>query len=171
MSIYEVNRNTVQRRLDLRKAQRQEAQRNAAQEAADAAFRAEISKKAHAHRAEIAAAEEAQRRENARKEAEARQRKRQAEQEKRYCLYWLLYAGLTILPMLIATILVVVHEYGWLPTWVMAPIGIALCAFSIFNFVDLAPWLDQETVKQVAATFRRKFLAYMLTPYSEQIPR
>lgn len=169
MSIYEVNRNTVQRRLDIRKAQRQEAQRNAAREAEDAAFRAEISKHAQAHRAEMAAAEEAQRRENERKEAEARQRKERADQEKRYCLYWYLYAFLTILPLLIATILIAVHEYGWLPTWALAPISAACCAFSVFTFVDLAPWLDQETVKKFVRIFRRKYRAYMLTPYSELI--
>lgn len=169
MSIYEVNRNTVNRRLALRKAEREEAQRNAAQEAADAAFRAEITKHAQARRAEMAAAEEAQRREEERKKSEALQRKARAEREKRYCRYWLLYAFLTILPLLIATILLVVHELGWLPIWIMAPIGIACCVFSIITFVDLAPWLDRETVKKFTAKFWTRFKAYMLTPYSEMI--
>ena len=176
MSIYEVNRNTVQRRLDIRKAQREEAQRNAKQEAADAAFRAEISKKAQAHRAEMAAAEEAQRREEERRAAEAarqaeeaRLRKEQAEREKRYCLYWYAYAGLTIIPLLIAAVLIAVHEFGWLPIWAMVPAGIACCVFSVFTFVDLAPWIDRETMKQFTRIFRRKFRAYMFTPYSEII--
>ena len=169
MTVYDFNRNSVQRGLDRRKAEREEAQRNAQQEAADAAFRAEISKKAQAHRAEMAAAEEAQRREEARKEAEARKRQRMAKKEARYCLYWFAYAGLTILPLLIAAILLVVHEIGWLPIWAMAPIGAACCVFSVFTFVDLAPWIDQETMKRFTATFRRKFRAYMFTPYSEII--
>ena len=151
--------------------QEQTKQNEAKQEAAGAAFRAEISKNAHAHRVEMAAAEEAQRRENARKAAEARRRQERADKERRYCLYWYLYAGLTIMPLLIAALLIAVHEFGWLPIWAMAPIGGALCAFSIFNFVDLAPWIDQETVKQFTTIFRRKFRAYMLTPYSELIPR
>ena len=171
MIVYDVNRNTVQRGLDRRKAEREEAQRNAKQEAADAAFLAGINEHAQTRRAEMAAAEEAKRREEARKEAADKQRKERADKERRYCLYWYLYAGLTILPLLIATALIAVHEIGWLPIWILAPIGTACCAFSVFNFVDLAPWLGQETVKQFAATFRRKFRAYLFTPYSELIRR
>lgn len=176
MSVYEVNRNTVKRGLARRRAEREEAQRNAQQEAADAAFRAEINKKAHAHRAEMAAAEEAQRRENERRAAEAarqaeeaRMQKERADKEKRYCLYWYLYAFLTILPLLIATILIAVYEFGWLPIWILVPVVIACCAFSIFTFVDLAPWLDRETVKKFTTTFRRKLRAYLYTPYSQLI--
>lgn len=176
MSIYEVNRNTVKRGLARRKAEREEAQRNAQQEAEDAAFRAEISKHAQTRRAEMAAAEEAQRREEERRAAEAawqaveaRRRQRMAKREARYCLYWYLYAFLTILPLLIATILVVVYDLGLLPIWILVPSGTACCVFSVFTFVDLAPWLDQDTVKKFAATFRRKFRAYMFTPYSEMI--
>lgn len=176
MSIYDFTRNSVRRRLDIRKAQREEAQRNAQQEAEDAAFRAEISKNAHARRAEKEAAEEAQRREEERRAAEAawqaveaRRRQRMAKREARYCLYWYLYAFLTILPLLIATILVVVYDLGLLPIWILAPIGTACCAFSIFTFLDLAPWLDRETVNRFLAAFWTRFKAYMLTPYSETI--
>lgn len=176
MSIYEVNRNTVNRRLAIRRAQREEAQRKAKQEAEEAALLADINEHARVFRAEMAAAQEAQRRENERRAAEAarqaeeaRLQKERADHEKRYCLYWYLYVFLTILPLLIATMLIVVHEYGWLPIWILVPAAIACCAFSIFTFVDLAPWLDRETVKKFTATFRRKFRAYMLTPYSEMI--
>lgn len=169
MTVYEFNRNTVQRRLDRRKAEREEAQRNAQQEAADAAFRAEISKHAQTRRAETEAAQEAQRREEVRKKAEVRKRQRKAEKEKRYCRYWYLYAGLTILPLLIATALIAVHAMGWLPIWILVPIGTACCAFGVFNFVDLAPWIDHETVKKFTATFRRKLRAYLYTPYSQII--
>lgn len=171
---YEDNRNTVQRGLDRRKAEREEARReearrNAEQEAVDEAFWVGISRRAQTHRAEREAAEEAQRREEERKKAEARQRKQRAEREKRYCLYWYLYAFLTILPLLIATALIALHDIGWIPLGIMAPAGIACCVFSIFTFVDLAPWLDRETVKKFTTTFWRKFRAYMLTPYSKMI--
>lgn len=176
MSVYEVNRNTVQRRLDIRKAQRKEAILNAQQEAEDKAWREVINRNADVHRAEFEAAQAAQRREEERKaakaaqqEAEAMQRQQRAEKEKRYCLYWYLYAFLTILPLLIATILVVVHEFGWLPTWILVPASIACFAFSIFNFVDLAPWIDPKAMKRFAAIFRRKLRAYLYTPYSQLI--
>lgn len=177
MSVYEVNRNTVKRGLALRKAEREEAQRKAKQEAVDAAFRAKINQNADAHRAAMEAAQETQRREEARKaaeaarkDAEAMQQQKRAEREKRYCLYWLLYAGLTILPLMIAALLIVVHEIGWLPIWILPPACIACFAFSVFSFVDLAPWIDRETMKRFATTFRRKFRDYMLTPYANTIP-
>lgn len=169
MNIYEVNRNTVQRRLDIRKAQREEAQRTAQQEAADAAFRAEINKHTQARRAEKEAAEEAQRRKEERRAAEARKQKWMADKENRYCRYWLLYAFLTILPLLIATILIVVHAFGYLPIWILVPSGIACCAFSVFTFVDLAPWIDRETMNRFTTTFQRKLRAYLYTPYSKLI--
>ena len=176
MSIYEINRNTVNRRLAIRRAEREEAQRNAQQEAAEAALLADINEHARVVRSEKAAAQEAQRREEERRAAEAawqaveaRRRQRMAKREARYCLYWYLYAFLTILPLLIATALVVVYNLGLLPIWILVPIGAACCAFSIFTFLDLAPWLDRETVNRFLAAFWTRFKAYMLTPYSETI--
>lgn len=167
MSIYEVNRNTVNRRLAIRRAEREEAQREAQQEAAEAALLADINQHARTVRAEKAAAQEAQRREEERRAAEAMKRKQRAEREKNSCLYWYLYMAFTFIPLLIAAVLFAFHERGLCPFWLMVAAAIAGTAISIYNFFSLAYWIDRKAVKRFLAAFWRRFKAYMLTPYAQ----
>lgn len=157
-------------------AEREKEERKARQDAAEAAFLAEITKNAQTCRAEKVAAQEVQRREEERRAAEAAQqakeaerRQKLAERERLYCLYWYLYAFLTILPLLIATALIALHDIGWIPLWIMAHAGGACCIFSVFTFLNLAPWIDRKAMKQFRTIFRRRFQEYMLTPYSEMM--
>lgn len=176
MSIYEVNRNTVKLGLARRKAMREEAAREAAQEAVSRGFRTIVNGNHQTYLNEMEAARKAQIREEERKEAmkaqklaDARLKKRNSREEEIYCMNCFLYEAIVAIPLLCAAIAVALHTHGILPLWPMVTLSVTASAISVYTFFARSPWINRKVAKKGVTALRRKIRNYLHTPISRTI--
>ena len=142
---FDRNRKAVQRGLDRRK----EARAEAAQEAADLAFLDELRRNTQRRETAKVAAEAAvcrhvdqvveetnreieQQKAQLHQEQYRRDRKALAEKQLRTCCF------LTFFPLILAAVIIRLHDMGMVPLWVTLAWAVFACIYSLWNFVAYA---------------------------------
>lgn len=162
MTMYEKNRKIVQDGLNRRAATA--AQKEAALEALGREFRAGINE----HSLDIKAAQEAQRLKKEQEAAEARRRERQAQREAAECYTWYATMALVTGPLLIASVAIALCNAGAISLWVMLPIAVLACMYSvaalIVNIATLCKFPSiRGTINRICDA-AEKFRAYLTVP-------